>query len=167
MKSRTVKKAITVEELQKTVEDLLTKDGFLVPVIFVCGKNEASILDVSTAIRDDEGKDALVDSLVEFISSKKAYKVIMVSECWAYKAPDKMTREEIDEVIKLGTHRHAFEKEEMYQIVEIMSDKIAMLTRAFHREENGKAVLTGDTIKSAEIELVRFKPIQEALGTIN
>jgi len=163
---RKVKKEISVDTVRKTVEELLIRDGYLVPVIFVCDRNEANIIDISEGMQSDEGKDEVVKLLVDYIEVKKAYKVIMVSECWAYKAPDGMTREQIDEVIELGKHRHDFDKEEMYQIIEITADNIALLTRSF-KKEDGKTVLTGSAIKSDQVELVRFKPIQDVLSMVS
>lgn len=166
MKERKVKKKITVEGLQKTVEDLLKRDGFLVPVIFVLDKEAANIIDVQEFMESDRGKDNLVAVLTDYIKEKEAYKVIMVSEIWAYKAPSGMTREQIDEVIAIGKHRHEFDKEEMYQIIEIRADGIKMLTRSFYKEEE-EILFDEKSITSDGVELVRFKPIQDALIDIN
>jgi len=38
---------INIQELQQAVEFNLTRDGFLVPVVFICGTEGAQILDAT------------------------------------------------------------------------------------------------------------------------
>jgi hypothetical protein len=163
---RKVKKEITIKGLKDTVEDLLVKDGFIVPVIFVCDKEEANIMDIGESLSSDEEKDQMVRLLVDYITTKSAYKLVMVSEAWMYKAPEDMTKEQIRDIMDSGKYRHEFNKEEVYQIIEITADNISMLSRSFERK--GKKIILGNAeVLSEHLDLIRFKPLQQALTMTN
>lgn len=159
------KKDLSIKEIQETVESLLLKDGVLIPVIFIHTKDGALIVDVEEGMKSDEAKDNMIEALARMAVEKEAHKMTVVSECWGYKAPTDMTEEQIAKVVALGKHRHQFEKEEMYQIMEITKDGVNMLTRTFYRDDN--TITFGDVVESSQVTLDRFKPLQDSLVNLN
>ncbi len=157
-----MKDQVTVETIKPLVEENLLQDGFLHPVAFVCGKDGAGILDIAEGIESPETKNNMVTWLCEIVKEYDAHKVILVSEAWAYEAPEGMSIDEIKKIAADGGHRDAFIKKEIYQITEITRDHVTGYVREFSRTEDNEIVL-GKEKDGGEAQLDRFLPIQEAL----
>lgn len=160
--SEQVKRELSLENLQEIAEGLLLHVGLVVPVIFLCGREGAEMIEVpGDLLENDETKDHLVEALVEIMKTKELHKIFFVSECWIYGAPEDMTEEQIEDVQQNGTYQEAFERTECLQVIEITRDKTRMMFRSFHRDK--EHIELGEKKLPSDVELIRLKPIQEML----
>jgi len=157
---------LTLEVLQEAVETNLRNDGFLVPVVFICNDEGAQLLEASDFMESDEKKSHLVDAVVHLAKEANAYKIVMISEGWLYTAgKEDYSDDEIKEMMQTGSYRDILERAEVYQIVEITGEEVRSICRQYKREEED--ITLGDVLPMHEMELVRFKPLQDCLRKIN
>jgi len=156
---------INIQELQQAVEFNLTRDGFLVPVVFICSNEGAKILDATEYMQSDQTKDMMVAEVSAFARQQNAYKILIVSEGWMYDLPKGMRQEELNELIQTTQYREKLSRSEVYQIIEITEQSITSIFRKYYKED--AVVVLGELMPTEDIELVRFKPLQDCLQRVN
>lgn len=158
---------VTMENLLEQATRFIKQDGFLAPVAFLCTPEGVDIYNIENMMRSDSYKEAGVTFLAQRIIEDKAHKMFIVTEAWAYKAPEEMTQEEIQAVIERGEHRQKFEREEIFQVLEVGKDVMRLVTCPFYRNEADNSITVGEQVESDSVTLDRFKPLRDALSTIN
>ena len=161
------KQNLTLEHLQKLAEDLLLRDKYLVPVIFICGRQGATVMEIPDEfMENDETKDYLVKELAKKLYEEKSHKIFFVSECWMYRIPPEMSEEELEKLAQTNAYRDVLECRESYQVIEITRDTVRMATKSFERTEDD-IILLDDSLSTDTATLERFKPLQDALHPLD
>lgn len=158
---------LTMENLLEQATRLIKQDGYLAPVAFLCTPDGVDIYNIENMMRSDSYKEAGVTFLAQRIVQEKAHKIYMVTEAWAYKSPENMSAEEVRKIIEEGKHRDVFEREEIFQVLEVSRDIIRLITCPFYRNSADNSITVGEQVESDSVTLDRFKPLRDALSTIN
>jgi hypothetical protein len=155
-----------ITNLLEGVEQNLTKDKCLVPTIMLHSDKKVEIVDCSEAFKDDETKEALINSLCNIVQEKKVYRIIVISECWMYSASQE-NADQVSKMLKDGSYRDKLKRTEMYQVLDMYRNHNCSYSREFTKDDNDNIVFTGDRTVMEKVELVNFAPLQKALAQLN
>lgn len=124
-----------MEEILENAKSLLSKDGYLAPVAFLCIGNEIRVIPLS--FKNREEKERQVVLLTNVARMENADALIMVAESW-YVTSDKPS-------LEIEPSRHPMRKECVFVIGEYEEGNIT-ISQKFEREEDkeGDRIIFGD-----------------------
>lgn len=158
---------LNMNNLLEQATRLLKQDRFLAPVAFLCTPDGVDIYNIENMMKNDSFKNAGVSFLAKRIVEDKAHKIYIVTEAWAYKSPANMSAEEVNKIIEEGKHRDEFEREEIFQVLEVSKEAARLITCPFYRNSADNSITVGEQVESDSVTLDRFKPLMDALSAIN
>lgn len=152
----------TIEELQGTVEKLLTADKFLTPFAFFCTPMGNFGLGIGESFDNDVTKVILTENIVNVIKQHHVYKVLLIHESWVYLQPDVIDDEWFKEICESNQADEYCTKEEGYTITEITKHSAKIFLRRFKRNEKEIVFNEEGSVTDAS-DLNGFEMFKEAL----
>lgn len=121
-------------------KELILKDGYHIPTVFVVKDDALNILDASEMLGSDRGKDALGEILRDIAKEEDVISIGFVTEGWALKGLKEET--DIKEVYKEygSLSEHPDKIEILHLTVEMRNNTAKMCTVELERNEDDEIV---------------------------
>lgn len=155
-----------LQNIIKLVEENLLRDKYLVSTMLLLSDAGMLIVDLGDGFSSDKKKENTVLKVAEIIKQNKIYASYIISEAWAYEADKNLDKAILEEYIKDGSYREKIKRRECYTVNEIKKSSSTSATRYYNRGEDNSIEFVDDVVICDNAQLIRFKPIQDALTAI-
>lgn len=149
-----------MSDLRQQVEDNLSKDKFLAPVVILFSFDGVEIMEIDTYDETEETKTIDISKVVLAVKQKPIFKICLISETWIFKNNE-------EEEFELGIKP----KQEAYMIAEITKEDSQVFLRKFSRQfpdtEFEEISFGEEIIIDNQIEFEHLKQIQDSFITTN